>query len=100
MGNKYLLVEGLADRDFFSACCRQVGLGKVQVKPPIDLGAKQGGKGNAISVLPVGGNLLDFNNGQAKGFIDWLSVPVKPFLQPRTQALDRANKFAPTLQNG
>jgi hypothetical protein len=29
-----------------------------------------------------------------------VSVPVKPFLQPRTQALDRANKFAPTLQNG
>jgi hypothetical protein len=42
-----------------------------------------------------------FTANQYKGLPETLlSVPVKPFLQPRTQALDRANKFAPTLQNG
>ena len=53
MGQNILLVEGMADREFFSCCCNNAGLGKkIKVSPPKDLGSKEGGKGNAISLLP------------------------------------------------
>lgn len=49
---KRLLVEGENDRLFFEACCQIAKLQGIQVGPPIEIGATNNGKYNAISLLP------------------------------------------------
>lgn len=53
MSSKKLLVEGEADRDFFTACCRVAGIGDpIDIAPPKQFGAGGYGKGNALKILP------------------------------------------------
>ena len=49
---KQLLVEGLADEAFFSACCDNAGVGEVDIGPPTSFNGQGMGKGNAIKILP------------------------------------------------
>ena len=53
MGQKILLVEGSADKDFYSAALRQSGVVGVDVMPPMEIGARADGVMNAIDLLPA-----------------------------------------------
>lgn len=66
MGEKHLLVEGIADQEFFTACCEKAGLdGKMQIGPPTKHGCKRDGKSNAISLLPD--LMQQMNDGSVTG---------------------------------
>jgi uncharacterized protein DUF3226 len=53
MSRKLLLVEGIADSDFYRACLRKFNIRDVEVKPPQDLGRHGNGLGNVVPLLPV-----------------------------------------------
>lgn len=51
MSKRRLIVEGEADREFFSALCRELGVRDIWIGPPRELGQGGNGKHNAFQAL-------------------------------------------------
>lgn len=51
MSQRRLIVEGKADKDFFSSFCRELGIKNLWVGPPNEFSQAGNGKGNALQAL-------------------------------------------------